>query len=264
MANIPFSYSVSASIPIASLSSTECTEFIFDFTESPIPAGITDLYLHVIFKGTLGNEQDIAVAAGMKNLMEPAHHVFWNLTDMFSLNYHLYTSTQIKASQSFADEVDLDHDGVFNETDIGEPYIEPYLMTFEISYMGESPPADPPYTVARVDNLPPGRHIRLIVLVDDEITGNYVSLTSYDPVDEEPGVDDFIFEGVMNQEVNGIWQAPTPANSLRNVKQHLYAGILQCKPLMVDHETGRRSCSYPDSETIPADLTPYPVDITGP
>lgn len=268
---VGYSYSVSeqrtlTSEEITSLN-TQPTEFTFDFTGNPIPAGITDLYLNVIFKGTLGNETDIAIAVGIKDLMEPTHHVFWNLTDMFSLlyekdgvyKYHLYTSDQIKADPDLASLVDLNHNGILNEEN--EPYIDPYPMTYEISYTPESPPIDPIYTSARVENLPSGRYIRLIILVDDELTVNYVRLTSFEPIDSETGIDDFVFEGVTNQEDNGVWQPPTPAVTFRTVKQHFYTGILRCYPLAEDPVTGQHYCPYHEEDAIPADLTPYPIEI---
>jgi hypothetical protein len=143
MNEIEYRYSVSQPLTltpeqIISLN-VEPMEFTFDFTGNEIPAGITDLTLQVVFKGTLGNETDIAVAVGMKNLMEPAHQVFWNLTDMFSLYdgeaYHLYTSEQIKSDSSLRTIVDLDHDGEVNEP--GEPYIDPHPVTYEVGYMAE-------------------------------------------------------------------------------------------------------------------------------
>ena len=67
MKTINYSYSVSEAITLtpeqtASLNA-QPTEFTFDFSAYNIPAGITDLTLQVIFKGTLGNETDIAVAS---------------------------------------------------------------------------------------------------------------------------------------------------------------------------------------------------------
>ncbi|MBW1911367.1 MAG: hypothetical protein JRJ11_17800, partial [Deltaproteobacteria bacterium] len=62
-----FSYSVSDSVFIYSLDSGTSTAVTFNFSNQPIPAGITDLYLQVIFKGTLGNEQNTGIAVGMKD-----------------------------------------------------------------------------------------------------------------------------------------------------------------------------------------------------
>jgi len=182
MSRTDYGYSVSFPIPIPSLSSTGPEEFTFDFTGSPIPAGITDLSFSVIFKGTVGSEADTAVAAGMKDLMEPTHHVFWNLTDMFSLTvdqytspYHLYTSEQIKTTPGLAGVVDYDRDGIFNELDKGEPYIDPYELTYEIGYTGVLPSRTTVLPSANI-TLPPGRHVRLLVLVDRK-QPNYIRLT---------------------------------------------------------------------------------------
>lgn len=63
-----YRYSVSEPITITSLSATDATEFSFDFADDPIPSGIREAYLQVIFKGTLGQEENIAIAVGMKDL----------------------------------------------------------------------------------------------------------------------------------------------------------------------------------------------------
>ncbi|MEW6419991.1 MAG: hypothetical protein AB1480_18060 [Nitrospirota bacterium] len=277
MKTIDYSYSASESITLTpeeiTSINTQPTEFTFDFIGNPIPAGITDLYLHVIFKGTLGNEADIAVAVGMKDLKEPTHHVFWNLTDMFSLlyekdgvnKYHLHTSDQIKADPDLAKLVDFNNNGIFNEDN--ESYIDPYPITYEITYMSESPPVNPVYTSASVTNLPPGRYIRLIVLVDDEQMDNYgrlAWLTTLPDRDPEVGDNDFVFDGVTNQEMDGVWQSPTPIITFRTVKQHFYTGILNCYPVAVDPATGVHHCPYPEEEAIPADPTPYPAVISFP
>ena len=263
MNNVPYSYSVSFPITLTSeqLASMNMypTEFTFDFTDNPIPAGITDLTLQVVFKGTIGNEADTAVAVGIKDLMEPTHHVFWNLTDMFSLNGHLYTSTEIKINPDLAQHVDLDNDGHFNEP--GEPYIDPYPITLSIGYMNSSPPLLPVLSAAKVISIPAGRFIRLVLLTDSPLSHNYGRLTYADDMVSTVGISDFGFEGVINGEVAGIWQTPTPAVSFRNTKQHLYIGILRCRPKSFDPVTGEEYCPYPDSEAIPADTTPYPVLI---
>jgi hypothetical protein len=249
MKTIPYSYSVSVPITITSLSSTTPTEFTFDFTGNPIPAGITDLYLHAVFKGTLGSEADIAIAAGMKDLMEPTHHVFWNLTDMFSLYGHLYTAQQIRADPNLLSLAD-------------GAYIDPHDMTFEISYMGESPPVNPLNPLATV-LLPAGRFIRLIVLVDRQ-ANNYVRMAWSDNIDTNEAHYDTTFQGVMNEELEGVWQTPTPLITFRTVRQHLYSGILRCEPQGVDPVTGRPVCPYPEQEAIPADITPRPAVISFP
>ncbi len=255
MKNVPYSYSVSSPITLlpeqlASLNMYP-TEFTFDFTGNPVPAGITDLSLQVIFKGTLGSETDTAVAVGMKDLMEPTHHVFWNLTDMFSLDGHLYTAEWIRGDPELLERA-------------SGSYIDPYPMNFEISYMPESPLADRPIVSAGAENLPEGRYIRLITLMDDEQPHNYVRLVFSNNIDATAETIDFAFDGVVNQETEGVWQPPTPSVDFRRAKGHFYTGILRCKPMSVDPVTGYSYCPYPESEAYPADLKPYPAVITFP
>ena len=188
----------------------------------------------------------------MKDLKEPTHHVFWNLTDMFSLDGHLYTADQIRSNPTLLSLAD----GV---------YIDPYPISFEISYMPESPPLNPVQISARVENLSAGKHIRLIVLADNELTDNYARLSWTDAIDPEAGIYDFVFSGVTNQEENGTWLPPTPVDIFRTVRQHLHTGVLKCKPLFADPISGVHYCPYPESEAIiPSDLTPYPAELLFP
>ncbi len=265
-----FSYSVSAQWTLSSTEissiNTSPVEFTFNFESSPIPAGITDLYLFVIFKGTLGNEADTAIAAGMKDIKEPTHHTFWNLTDRFSLGiyndttstyiYHLYTSDQIKNTPALARLVDLNRNGIFNES--GEPYIEPYYIDFKISYMS-SLSQEPVGPLAEVQ-LPPGRHIRLIVLVDSKYN-NYVRMAHSDFIDTTGSYYNTTFEGVINQEwENGTWQTPTPIITFRQIRAHFYTGVLRCEPITYDPVTRITYCPYPE-EPAPADTTPQTATI---
>lgn len=272
-----YSYSVSAQWTLSSTEissiNTAPTEFTFNFTGSPIPAGITDLYLIVVFKGTLGNEVDTAIAAGMKDLKEPTHHTFWNLTDRFSLGiyddaasayiYHLYKSDEIKSNPDLAKLVDKDGDGIFNEISDPikpEPYIDPYDIAFNISYMESSSPANPPISTATVV-LPPGRYMRLIVLVDRKYN-NHVRMGWSDNIDTNNAKYDTLFEGIINQDINGVWQTPTPVIIFRGIRQHFYTGLLRCEPLAYDPTTMITYCPYPkEEEPAPADTTPYQATI---
>lgn len=251
---VPYSYSVSKPIPISSLSSSQATEFTFDFTDQPIPAGIVDFSLHFVFKGTLGGEKDTAVAVARKGFSEPVHQTFWNATDMYSLEYHLYTSDRIKSDPNLKYLVDLDKDGIFNETGATppEPYIDPYPMTFEVGYSGTNPPATPVISSATVNNLYPGRYIRLIALVDEWT--NYLSLKVTDPINPEPKTYIGTFAGVD--------YTSTPEKVFRDVDEHYNLGIVRCSP-MATYPSGAKYCVYNDSEAItPPDLTPVQAEIT--
>jgi hypothetical protein len=91
-----FSYSVSMPVDISSLSETTPQEITFNFTSSPIPAGITDLYLQIVFKGTLGNEADNAIAVGFKDLSEPTHINMFNTTDQTYIAGQLHDSSDVE------------------------------------------------------------------------------------------------------------------------------------------------------------------------
>ena len=95
-----FTYNISDEIRLTpdqvSAINNGATEFTFVFP-NPIPAGITDLYLQVVFKGTLGNEADNAIAVGFKDLSEPTHINSWNTTDYTYLDGHLRESFEYEA-----------------------------------------------------------------------------------------------------------------------------------------------------------------------
>lgn len=194
-----YTYSVSTPLAVSALSTTP-TEYTFDFSASPVPAGITDLSLQVVFKGTLGGEAEKAVAVGSKDLMEPVQQTVWNLTDMFSLNYHLYTAEAIKADPELAALVDLDHDGVFSEVAEGEAFIDPLDIIFDVSYSGT--PSFSSSSPSASINIAPGRYARLIVLVDRE-SSNFMKIAWVDPV----GVSEWVesFDETVSQDKDGIF-----------------------------------------------------------
>jgi hypothetical protein len=262
MTNTPYLFSVSTATVISSLSSTTPEEFTFDFSNSPIPAGITDLTLQVAFKGTLGNEADNAVAVGMRDLMEPTHLALWNLTDMFSLDGHLYTAGTITNDPDLLARTN----GV---------YFYPYSMHYEIGFRRATPPTDPIVTTASVD-LPAGRYARLIVLADTAQPQYYLRLIETDTINASPGQFDIAMTEVINQaDQNGQWQTPTPEDVFRHwlgpdgttqnpFIQHYSVGVLRCTPVSVDPATGHRYCEYPEEEAIAAEKTSYPAMLSFP
>ena len=173
---VQYSYSVSASQPVTSLSFTIPSEFTFDFGQSPIPAGITDLTLQVVFKGTLGNETDNAIAVGMKDLSEPTHMVFWNLSDRFS-----YGTTCVDLPgylcYKLLSAVEIDNDMTLKNflTQQGYNYA-PTMITFSLAFKTSMPTGILPAVAQAV--VQGGQHARLITLVDGQGTsGNFVQLS---------------------------------------------------------------------------------------
>lgn len=269
-----FSYSASSVIPLSSeditaLNNLELRQFTFDFTNDPIPAGITDLSLRITINGIMeGETTEETIASGSKDLNEPAHHLIWNLSDMFSLEWALYTADYIRGSSTLRNKVDHDHDGILNEVSEGEPYIDPYDVTFEIGYMRQSPPIDPVYTSATVV-LPAGRHIRLVALVDYPA---YIRMGHIADIVPSYDYSDLSFTGVINQVNDGQWQS-TPVTAFRYgldgltevpIRKHFAKGVLSCQPGYVDPQTGYTFCPYIEVQAIPADLLPFEAVILFP
>ena len=97
-----FSYSVSAEIPNTT-NLAEAEEFKFNFAGDPIPAGITDLTLQVVYRGTLGTEDGAVAVSPWKNLTEPTHLGFFNNTDYmyfskYPSGYAMTTADEIMAT----------------------------------------------------------------------------------------------------------------------------------------------------------------------
>lgn len=228
-----FSYSVSESIVITSLSSTTPVEFTFDFTNSPIPVGITDLYLHVVFKGTLGNETDIAIAVGMKDLNEPDHHTAWNATDRFYLDGVLRT----------ADEIRNDPDLLSRAS--GQ-FIDPYDITTEIAFYPSG--VTPTVYNATFTPLPPGRYGRVIILTDMPTFYMLLHRKSINPPEDMTTT--YLFAGVTNQEIDGIFYN-TQVNTFRGIIQHRWSAYARYYP----YATGISTAPWP----VPAITDPYPA-----
>lgn len=262
MSAVPYSYSVSKPEPVTGISDADYAELTFEFTLHPIPAGITDLTLQVVFKGTIGNEADNAIAVGMKDIMEPTHLTFWNLSDMFSLqypgtDYKLYTfetlQTMAQQSASLLTWLDETQDGSLND----ELYLKLLPSTFTISFWNGLT-SSPSVTV----DIPAGGHIRPIVLVNQS-ANNYFELKWVDPVRSDSAT--LSFTGVVNQaDQSGAYGTPTPVETFRKkyapdgqtlvpIIQHNYTGIVGCKP-----GTGSTYCPYSDEDADPVTLAPLP------
>jgi len=271
-----FSYSVSAPITIASLDSSQAVEYTFNFTTTPIPAGVTDLYLQIVFRGTIGNEADSAIAVGMKDLTEPSHQVFWNLSDQFSLlykedtdttaRYHLYTEDKLKdpSAENTGRRVlvDINKNFVFNES--GEPYISPYRIRFEISYLNGATTTTSSPVVARIAELPAGHHIRLVMIQDREQPRMVrISFTSLDDPTKHGHIDQS-YQAVINQAEPDGYFYYTPIDTFRHsgsdgtgpIRDHIANGVLNTLPMaVIDNKI--EVYPYEQTESLPADPNPY-------
>lgn len=213
----PFSSSVSAPIPIAGLSSETPEEFTFDFSNDPIPAGVTDLYLQVVFKGTLGNEENIAVAVGMKDLSEPMHLTYWNSTDYFVLYGELKTAEEIENDPLVS---------LYG-------YIYPYNVTEEISFAASEEDFPSAIKVATIDNLPPARYSRLIVLTDGKVDfWSGAKTTSTEPPEDKSWC--WEWPPTVYQETVDIGWEVSPIMIMRGLTQHQMSYYIRYYPDFVD------------------------------
>lgn len=239
MYGVEYSYSVSAPISIDSLSSDNPGEFVFDFSTDPIPVGITDLKLFVVFKGTLGYETDGGIAVGMKDLNEPMHITALNCTDRFYLDGQLYTADQIKNDEDLKSLVDYDGDDIFNEYLDGEPYIDPHEIDIQVAFYPEGGTFSN-YAVTYTA-MNPGKFGRVIMLLDDSPFNMRVKISI--PYDTDDIFKNYNYPGVKNQfEGDIIYFVPV---SFRGIYKHYGT-----------HYYG----AYPDSIGLTEDMWPELVD----
>ena len=85
---------VSRPVAAESLDANQEKTFTFDFAESPIPLGITDVVLQVVYRGPLGSETD-AVAVGTLDVSEPTYFTYHNGTDYIRIAGHVYTRARV-------------------------------------------------------------------------------------------------------------------------------------------------------------------------
>ena len=82
----------------------EQTAVKFDFSSMPIPFGMTDVVLQVVYRGPMGNETD-AVAVGTLDISEPTYFTYQNDTDYIRLGSEVHTRDEINADSSLLDLV---------------------------------------------------------------------------------------------------------------------------------------------------------------
>lgn len=246
-----YSYSMSAPLTlVGDLVSTTTDNnvylpVIFDFSASPIPAGITDLRLLVIYKGTIGREDNVAVAVGMKDLMEPIHHLYFNLSDRYMIDNVLYTADEIRSNPYLASRVNL------NE-------IDPHDVLFEAGFMDNGSLQNLTRKVVNT-TVPAGAHIRAIMLVDKD-NYNYLKIKNTSPGGGQATYS-FPFDGVKNQGSGQYWVFE-PLYSSRGIVGNFLHGVLRCIPQPENGFCFGDPAAFPPP---PAEyLMPYPATVIFP
>ncbi len=173
-----FSYSVSAPISISSLSSTTPQEFTFNFSNNPIPVDVTDLYLQVVFKGIIGNE-DGAVAVGFKDISEPTPIDIFNDMDRICLNRNWY----VAGSPEAIEQIDKDQNKIADEWDVYSHDVKNIYIRFSPAETPQK--ASPTEYHFYIPNLEAGEFLRaLYILTDYKFNNNfYSSWVGKDPKD---------------------------------------------------------------------------------
>ena len=160
-----YSYSVSDDLTLdaALLTSlnTVATELTFTFSQTLIPTGVTDLHLNVIFKGTLGNEQDIAVAVGNVDFGDPRHHVFINSTDLVFLEGLFLPVDSLTSAQYLELQA------------AGLPTTQ-YTVKTEVSFCRQIQTGDQADVV--YDSMEPAKYGRVITIAEQGTPGYSVNL----------------------------------------------------------------------------------------
>lgn len=159
------------------------TELNFDLSQNPIPLWATDVYLQVVFKGTLGNENG-AVAVGFKDISEPTPVDIFNNMDKKCISSNWYNAGSPEAIA----QVDTNHDGIAG-TDEADAYAHDLKNIYlRFSPYSQNPPfywASPTEYDFTVPYLAAGAHVRAVYILSDYMfnKGYYMSREKIDPAD---------------------------------------------------------------------------------
>ncbi|WP_319410182.1 hypothetical protein [uncultured Desulfosarcina sp.] len=239
-----YSYAVSAPIQIASLGSDPATaaQFTFDFSADPIPVGITDLFLQVVYQGTLGNETDSAVAVGATDLSEPNHIAAWNLTDRFYLQGNLLTADDIRTDAQLFGYLE-------NTCPHLLAYLDPFPMDTRIGFSASS--SITPNSIVSYASLQPGRYGRLIVLSDQPYFVMHVKRSSTVPSFNQTSR--LTIAAVTNQQEDAGF-TNTAVTTFRDITTHNFTGYLYYCPDMAGLGIGDWPAAA-DTQPVPADIS---------
>jgi len=209
--------------------------FEFNINDSQIPLWATDIYINLVYKGTLGSEEG-AIAVGFKDISEPTPINYYNVMDKICMNEQLFDS----GSTAAIAHVDTDSNGVADpdEWDV-------YPHNAENIHIRFSPEGNPQAatSASSADNsyekaiLVPDDYFRLFILSDHRFNRSasveYVKITAEDQCDQ--------FHGIF----------PRPARAMNAIKNQtdlvdpVYCGYEPCYArLITGFHTTRGVVSY--------------------
>lgn len=155
---------VSKPLAGASLAANGDASVEFDFADSPIPFGMTDVVLQVVYRGPLGGETD-AVAVGTLDIAEPTYFTYQNASDYIHIGEHVYTRTDINARPELLSLVQPQSCVDYRQSvpRLVDECLQPFALDLAVSFGDLANP------IASVEKLPERRFIRLVWLtVADE------------------------------------------------------------------------------------------------
>jgi hypothetical protein len=133
----------------------------FTFAQSPIPYGMTDVMLQIVYRGPLGSETD-AVAVGSLDISEPTYFTYQNDTDYVHLVGHVYTRPEVNANPSLLALVQPQTcvDYRLNPPRLIDWCLTTFDIDIDLSFENVSSP------IAHASSLPARRFLRLVYLTD--------------------------------------------------------------------------------------------------
>ena len=131
----------------------------FDFANSPIPFGMTDVVLQIVYRGPLGSESD-AVAVGTLDVSEPTYFTYQNASDYIHLGEHVYTRGEVNSDPALLALVQPQYCVDYRQPPphLIDGCLEQFALDLTVSFGDLSKP------IAQVIGLPNRRLIRFVYL----------------------------------------------------------------------------------------------------
>jgi hypothetical protein len=202
-----FSYAVSPQISVSSIPKETTTEFTFDLSQNPVPDRATDVYLQVVFKGKLGNEED-AVAVGFKDISEPTAY------DIINNMNRICVEGEWIAAGAEAKEI------------LGADYATHRMVNVYMAFSSQE--ASPTHFAMVIPEIPPGSTTRTFFLSDETADVSFYFSMPYEEGDARLGPGDSIPRLVD----------PETFNTMEN-QTDLIDGVAVRTYSSLDHKWGR-------------------------
>ena len=229
--------------------------FEFDINASQIPLWATDVYINLVYKGNLGNEEG-AIAVGFKDISEPTPINYYNVMDKICMDEQLFDS----GSTTAIAYVDTDSNGVADpdEWDV-------YPHNAENIHIRFSPEGNPQAatSASSADNsyekatLVPDDYFRLFILSDYRF--NRSASVEYTKIVDEDQCDQFhgtfprpvrAMDGIKNQTdlVDPVYCGYEPCYARLITGFHTTRGVVSFFSVLFDNASNPIDsiCSYED------------------